>query len=163
MESTSLRRTKELYCLCYVQASHIWSWETERNGNRIIRPVVVRLRTKGPVRKDRCKKRRDHPMYCSEIKIYYLAITMNKVARDHQRGCRRLWNAGHQVRFDYSNSSIKQCRLPLVDSMVLYWFCWRKKASRIEAFFKGSDNYNFPKLREKNWGPRNRDFYTNRL
>jgi len=85
-------------------------------------------------------------VYCSEIKTNYLE--MNKVA---QRPSERVPSIVMDIRSASSNSSIKQCLWPFVDSMILHTDSTRKKGLReSEAFFKDPDNYSFPKLREKN-------------
>ena len=107
------------------------------------------------------KRKRDYPVYYSEIKTYYLAITMNKMPKRPSKrvpSIVRCWASGLFRKISRSGSAV---------GLKLIWFCTNSTGEKglwesDEAFFKSPD-YNFPKTRRKIWGPRNRGFYTNRL
>ena len=116
----------------------------------------LRERTKNLIvfKEESHKRKRDYPVYYSEIKTYYLAIMMNKMPkRPLERvpsivGC---WAPGLLRKISRSGSAV---------GLKLIWFCTNSTGEKglwesDEAFFKSPD-YNFPKLGEKSlWGPRN--------
>ena len=94
--------------------------------------------------KEESHKKRDHPVYCSKIKIYCLMITINNMPE-------RLWYDSERV------PPAVKCWRQEPAPLILRWCDFALTLSQEkglresdETFFSGPDNYIFLKLREKN-------------
>ena len=84
-------------------------WEAEELRERTKNLIIFKERSH--------KKRRDHTVYCSEIKTYYLAITMNKVSERPSEStvdCGILSGRSASLIFPVAST---------VDLKMIIWFC----------------------------------------